>query len=375
MARNICIFSDGTGQAGGANPINWTHVYRLFKATREIDPPRQICFYDPGLGSSPDAGETRGLFRRVKDALAQATGYGITDNIVDCYTALLLSYRPGDTVYLFGFSRGAYTVRSLGGALGLCGIPPGLPKLERWDEFEAQIHGDVRDIAKEAVTKVYQERDAGMRAAAAAAFRTKYGSQELPPHFIGVWDTVKALGIKGISDLLPGRHSFNNDLLNPKVAHGRQALSIDENRKTFKPEIWDERGAPPRQIEQRWFSGVHTDIGGGYGLAMGLSDITLTWMLDAATMIDPPLLVDPLLVAELRPDHRGIQHDELQSGVLPWMPGTRENFVTNAYFGSPGKPSVEVDPRFREPKVPILDEERPYRPVAMRQHPDFQHYY
>ena len=113
MARNIGIFSDGTGQAGGANPINWTNVYRLFMATREADGAGQICFYDPGLGSNPDEGEIRGPFRRFKDLLAQATGYGITDNIIDCYAALLCAYKPGDRVFLFGFSRGAYTVRSL----------------------------------------------------------------------------------------------------------------------------------------------------------------------------------------------------------------------------------------------------------------------
>ena len=107
MPRNICIFSDGTGQGGGANPINWTNVYRLFMATREADAAGQVCFYDPGLGANPDAGEIRGPFRRLKDLLAQATGYGITDNIIDCYAALLLAHETGDRIYLFGFSRGA----------------------------------------------------------------------------------------------------------------------------------------------------------------------------------------------------------------------------------------------------------------------------
>jgi uncharacterized protein (DUF2235 family) len=374
MARNICIFSDGTGQAGGANPINWTNVYRLFKATRDVAPPRQICFYDPGLGAHPD-GEEPGWDKWLLNKISQATGYGITTNIIDCYTALLLSYQPGDTVFLFGFSRGAYTVRSLGGALGLCGVPPGLPKLKRWDEFEGEMASSVRAIAKEAVTKVYQERDASRREQAAAEFRDKYGSRQVPPHFIGVWDTVKALGVKGISDLLPGRHTFNNDILNPKVAHGRQALAIDENRKTFRPELWDERAAPAGQIEQRWFSGVHTDVGGGYGLAMGLSDITLEWMLDAATTIDRPLLVDPALRGTLKADHRGKQHDELRTGLVPWSRGTREDFLSSAYFPGHGKASDQVDPRFREPKVPILDDEWPYRPVAMRQHPEFVRYY
>ncbi|MBX9909844.1 MAG: DUF2235 domain-containing protein [Beijerinckiaceae bacterium] len=374
MARNICIFSDGTGQAGGENPINWTNVYRLFKATRDADPARQICFYDPGLGANPD-GEEPGWGKWLFHKLSQATGYGITTNIIDCYAALMMSYRPGDAVFLFGFSRGAYTVRSLGGAVGLCGVPPGLPKLERWDQFEKGMRDDVRALAKEAVTQVYQERDPGRRADAAATFRAKYKSQELPPHFVGVWDTVKALGIKGISDILPARHTFNNDKLNPRVTRGCQALAIDENRKTFKPEIWDENGAPEDQIRQYWFSGVHTDVGGGYGLGMGLSDITLAWMLDQAATLQPSLLVDPAFGATLRPDHRGKQHDELQTGRVPWSRGTRETYLSSPYFPGDAKTAKWVDPRFREAKVPILNRQEPYRPFAMREHPDFSGYY
>jgi uncharacterized protein (DUF2235 family) len=218
MARNICIFSDGTGQAGGDNPINWTNVYRLYKHTRDADPARQICFYDPGLGAHPD-GEEPGLFRRALNILSQATGYGITTNIVDCYTALLLSYEPGDQVFLFGFSRGAYTVRSIGGAIGLCGVPPGLPKLARWSELQRSLAHEVRAIAEEAVTRVYQERDETKRHEAAAAFRQRYGSQELPPTFVGVWDTVRALGVKGLNSFTLGRHSFNNNRLNKGVPH------------------------------------------------------------------------------------------------------------------------------------------------------------
>ncbi|WP_082365329.1 DUF2235 domain-containing protein [Bosea vaviloviae] len=370
MARNICIFSDGTGQAGGDNPINWTNVYRLYKSTRDIDPVRQICFYDPGLGAHPD-GDEPGLVRRALNILSQATGYGITTNIVDCYTALLLSYEPGDQIFLFGFSRGAYTVRSLGGAIGLCGVPPGLPKLARWSELQRSLAHDVRTIAEEAVTRVYQERDETKRHEAAAAFRRRYGSEELPPTFVGVWDTVRALGVKGLNSFTLGRHSFNNNRLHKGVPHGRQALAIDENRKTFAPELWEEDEENPDRIKQVWFAGVHTDVGGGYGLKMGLSDITLDWMLKEATAIPQPLIVDPALPASLAPDPLGQQHDQLRSGWIPFTPGTREGFV-------PPRPSQggrpifgTVPPRFEAPEVQILDERRPYRPQALRDHPDF----
>ncbi len=375
MARNICILSDGTGQAGGSNPIDWTNVYRLYKATRAIAPERQLAFYDPGLGSHPDTGKPRPLLRRLTDLLSQATGYGITRNIIDCYTAALLSYRPGDRLYLFGFSRGAYTVRSLGGTLGLCGIPPGFADVMRWDEFEPKLEGEARAIATEAVTTVYQERDEGKRLEAAAHFRERYRCGEAPPYFIGVWDTVRALGIKGVSDLFPGRHHFNNDRLDARVVHGRQALSIDENRKTFKPEIWDERAAPEGQIVQRWFAGVHTDVGGGYGLAMGLADLTLGWITTEATTIAHPLLVEPELTASLRPDALGKQHDELRSGIVPWLRGTREAYVASERLGSVAQADGSVDPRFRAGLVPVLDDEWPYRPLALKAHRDFSRYY
>ena len=375
MARNICIFSDGTGQAGGANPIDWTNVYRLFMATREADPAGQICFYDPGLGSNPDSGEVRGLFRRLKDILAQATGYGITDNIIDCYAALLLAYEPGDRVFLFGFSRGAYTVRSLAGALGLCGIPSGLPKVRHWEGFaEAIAEPSLRKLAAQAVEGVYMIKDDGKRARAAADFRREHGTNPVPPFFIGVWDTVRALGLPAIGSM-PGRHKFHDPVLNPAVPHGRQALAIDENREVFAPELWDERAAPVGQIKQVWFAGVHTDIGGGYGLRMGLSDLTLGWMIDEARTTAHPLIVEPALIAELRPDALGQQHDERATFWLPWWEGTRERFVADGFQPQPAAMVDAVEPRLQAASVPILDESAAYRPRALSAYPPFAGYY
>ena len=375
MARNICIFSDGTGQAGGANPINWTNVYRLFMATREADPAGQVCFYDPGLGSNPDEGEIRSLFRRFKDLLAQATGYGITDNIIDCYAALLCAWRPGDRIFLFGFSRGAYTVRSLGGVLALCGVPGGFADVLRWDGFADAIQmKEVRALAANAVKDVYMVRDDAARAKAAAAFRRRHGTAPAPPFFVGVWDTVRALGLPAIGSM-PGRHKFHDAILNRQVAHGRQVLAIDENREVFAPELWDETQAPPGQIRQIWFAGVHTDIGGGYGLKMGLSDLSLGWMIAEAQASAHPLVVEPGLIAELTPDPLGRQHDELKTSRLPWRAGTREDFVLDPFQPQPAGMSAAVEPRLKAKAVPILDEVRPYRPRALAGYPPLAAYY
>jgi len=211
MPKNILIFSDGTGQAGGLTPDqNISNIYKLYRATRcgpdtNIDPSQQLTFYDPGLGSQPDSGllfVTR-VYRWLHDLVSQATGLGITTNIVDCYAALLRMWQPGDRVFLFGFSRGAYTVRCLASVLSFCGIPTTMP------DGKTPLFRDVnstRKIAKEAVKQVYEHvgspRDTTyleQRKALALRFRRKYGSDQdggpnVNPYFIGVFDTVASLG-------------------------------------------------------------------------------------------------------------------------------------------------------------------------------------
>jgi uncharacterized protein (DUF2235 family) len=211
VPKNILIFSDGTGQAGGITPDeNVSNIYKLFRATRcgpdsDIDPSEQLTFYDPGLGSQPDGGIffAERAYRWIHNVASQATGLGITLNIIDCYAAILQMWQPGDRIFLFGFSRGAYTVRCVAAVLSLCGVPTtmadGATPLFR-DERST------RKIAKEAVKNVYQHvgspKDTAyleQRKALALQFRRKYGSDEkgaanVSPFFIGVFDTVAALG-------------------------------------------------------------------------------------------------------------------------------------------------------------------------------------
>ena len=130
MAKNVVIFSDGTGQAGGFRfDEDRSNIYKLYRATRcgpdsSVDPNEQVAFYDPGLGSQADGGHLAGRFTRwVYNLVSQATGFGITANIIDCYAAIIRLWDPGDRVFLIGFSRGAYTVRCLAGVIALCGIP------------------------------------------------------------------------------------------------------------------------------------------------------------------------------------------------------------------------------------------------------------
>ncbi len=215
MPRNIVIYSDGTGQRGGIFfDEKRSNIYKMYRATRcgpdlAIDPAEQLTYYDPGLGTEPVGSSTPyRWYRKAYNVISQATGLGITLNIIECYAALIRLWHPGDRIFLFGFSRGAYTVRALGGVLSFCGIPTrmadGSPL--RRDERSS------RAIAREAVKQVYQFTNSRRRDAAtqkqqmrldqrellAQRFREKYASGEqqqsnVVPHFIGVFDTVASL--------------------------------------------------------------------------------------------------------------------------------------------------------------------------------------
>jgi uncharacterized protein (DUF2235 family) len=219
--KNVVIFSDGTGQAGGFRfDENRSNIYKLYRATRcgpdsSTDPREQVAFYDPGLGSQADGGHLTGrLFRWVHNTVAQATGFGITRNIIDCYAALIQLWRPGDRIFLFGFSRGAYTVRCLAGVIAHCGIPTH-PAKQANKPLKINA-GSAQKLAAYAVKHVYQftyprkKADAtsyqqfllDTREKLADQFREDYGSAaagdpkkaNVYPHFIGVFDTVAALG-------------------------------------------------------------------------------------------------------------------------------------------------------------------------------------
>jgi uncharacterized protein (DUF2235 family) len=219
VGRNILIFSDGTGQAGGISvDENRSNIYKLYKATRvgpdsSINPAEQIAYYDAGLGSRPPSGGSfKTLYRMAHNFVSQATGFGLTTNIIDCYEMIIRHWRPGDRIFLFGFSRGAYTVRCLGGVLANCGVPT------RWNKDQPMRFdsASIRKIAKYAVRNVYQhtasvERTKAtprqnelldQRAELAKQFREKHGvdlenEKSNYPFFIGVFDTVAAVASKG----------------------------------------------------------------------------------------------------------------------------------------------------------------------------------
>lgn len=277
MAKNIVVFSDGTGQEGGKG--HNTNVYKLFNMVEDRTA-RQVAFYDRGLGTG---------WRKLT---GKAFGIGISKNIQECYQFIFDNYQAGDRVYLFGFSRGAFTVRSLSGFINLFGM---LPKS--------------RPELIERAYRIYRTGDPAERKQKATAFLAQHHSMSCPIRFLGVWDTVGALGIplKPLDLLNPFKHRFHDTDLCPNVETGFHALSIDDQRLTFHPTFWNERAVREGQtVKQVWFAGVHTDVGGGYPEEQ-LSDISLEWMLQHA--VAHGLLIYPRHRVGIAPDANGVMHD------------------------------------------------------------------
>ena len=248
MGKNIIICCDGTGNEYGTNNTNVVGVYEAF--VRDQD---QLAFYDPGVGTFDVLGRTLG--EKVGYLLGLGFGWGLQKNIEDAYAYLMDHYEPkkNDRIYLFGFSRGAYTARSLAGMLFKCGL------------LQKGSHNLLPYASKMYNTKGNDDTAEG--------FKETY-CHTCEPHFIGVWDTVASLG------RIYGGRFFDDKLRGKNIKFAYHAISIDEKRKKFPVSRWDETKERPPEltIEQVWFPGVHSDVGGWYP-EKGLSDSALKWML------------------------------------------------------------------------------------------------
>lgn len=296
MGKNIVVCSDGTGNRGGKSA--GTNVWRIFKAVeRHSQQFPQVTYYDDGVGTDD---------LRWLRLIGGAFGWGLSRNIRQAYTFLSLNYEPGDRIYLFGFSRGAFTVRSLAGMV----LDVGLLKREallraannrdRMLKNLLRAHRSTGGAKESRLCKAkelggYGEND---------LWQTDENSNDtdsLSIHFIGVWDTVDAVGvpfdelkapIECISKLMFRLRAwqFANCDLSEHVKHACQALSLDDERKTFLPNVWEtQRNSScivndcfcDDRIEQVWFAGAHSNVGGGYPKD-ALAYVTLDWMMQKA---------------------------------------------------------------------------------------------
>lgn len=244
MAKNIVFCADGTwnhpGEKNQGLAAN-TNVYKFYKALAGTS--GQISGYDDGVGADGTP---------IDHLLGGAIGEGLFGKIKAGYRFVAQHYNHGDQIYIFGFSRGAYTARSLAGMIAICGLPD---------------QGKFSDGAIDAVFSVYRTRT--NRESALLNLQHEYGNNDINVEIamVGVWDTVGALGIPG--DVFAGLDGdicgFLETNLHPDVKAAYHAVSIDERRPEFVPTLWNpDSVAPGNKLEQIWFAGVHADVGGGY---------------------------------------------------------------------------------------------------------------
>jgi uncharacterized protein (DUF2235 family) len=288
-AKNIIICCDGTGNEFGASNSN---VVKLYKTLLQSD--TQVCYYHPGVGTMGARNALSAVGKWWTKIIGLAFGYGISDNIADAYQFLMKTFEPGDQVYVFGFSRGAYTARALCGMLHIVGLLR--------QNNEGLIPFTIRMIKKKKI------------AFAVVADFKKTFSQECKPHFVGVWDTVSSLG--WVYD--PVHFPFTRLTQNPDLRVVRHAMSIDERRAFFRQNLFGPIHDTSQNVLEVWFAGVHSDVGGSYSEAESqLSKIALQWMLGEAEAAG--LQVDPVRKADILggkppyvvPDPRGPQHESL----------------------------------------------------------------
>lgn len=252
--KRLILCCDGTWNNPEQKHV--TNVVKISRAIRPVarDGRQQIVFYDWGVGSE-------GVTTRLSGG---TLGKGLDKNVQDAFRFLVHNYSKGDEIFLFGFSRGGYTARSIAGLIRNAGI---LKK--------ANAH-----LIKKAY-ELYRSKEKP-DAASAKAFRKRY-SREANIKFVGVWDTVGSLGIplRIARHLNKKKYSFHDTSLSKIIQNACHALAIDEKRRDFKPTLWKRPPKGSQTIEQTWFAGVHCDIGGGYK-EEGLSDTSLKWMCDRA---------------------------------------------------------------------------------------------
>ncbi|MBS1821355.1 MAG: DUF2235 domain-containing protein [Acidobacteria bacterium] len=268
MSRRIAFCADGTWDGTGNN----TNVWKISNAIASI-PGQQFKFYDPGVGAD-------GL--PIEKLAGGAFGFGLFQKVKDGYSSIASLYEDGDDIFIFGFSRGAYTARSIAGMIGACGLPTKNP-----DPNQVEV-----------AFEAYRNKD---KRAEMLATLSAYDMVQPQIKMVGVWDTVGALGIPavigGVSPLLYG---FLDTGLNPRILNAYHAVAIDEKREEFPATLWTTSPAPGQTISQVYFTGVHSDVGGGYAddpdTGTALSEITLGWMMCKAAALG--LTIDPAMLAK-----------------------------------------------------------------------------
>jgi uncharacterized protein (DUF2235 family) len=298
LPKKIIICCDGTG-----NQIEWklSNVLKLYRVLQKNE--EQLVYYSPGVGTVGNFDEWQQFKQDIKEVLGLATGYGLDENVLDAYRFLCTRYEPGDSIWLFGFSRGAYTVRVLAALIYVIGLlRPNQLNLAGYafTAYKKASHDSRKggklpeaDALRIAATET-SEDEVQQGLPAAWEFSRVAGTQRVTIKFIGVWDSVASVIVPRPDRLLLDLQMLRFTRTNPGVEIFRQAISIDERRRMFRLNRWSEpqtfksnpfnaKNWKPQDIRQVWFAGVHGDVGGGYPESeSGLSKFPLLWMINQA---------------------------------------------------------------------------------------------
>lgn len=271
--RNLVILLDGTGNELGRNLSN---VLKLFRIAEKGE--KQKCFYNTGVGTIARPSAWDRWRQNVVNIAGLAFGYGLDDNVLSAYRFLVETWREGDRIFLFGFSRGAWTARVLAGLIHLIG----LIRPEQLNMCDSALGAYKRAANNDDLPFAWH-------------FSRVIGARRPTIHFVGVWDTVGSVIVPRADRFyIPSLETLPYTKTNPSVRTFRHALALDERRRMFRVAKWNEpqpyianpfrpRESEPQDIEQRWFAGVHSDVGGGYPEAdSALSKLPLIWMVDEA---------------------------------------------------------------------------------------------
>jgi uncharacterized protein (DUF2235 family) len=319
MRRLVFCFDGSWSRLDAVRPTNV--VLTAESVVPIVGATSQLIFYDEGVGTEEGQKWSGGFF-----------GNGLLKNLADGYRFLIFNYAPGDEIFVFGFSRGAFTARSFAGLLSNCGI------IRRRDAARATEAIELyrgRDDTRGYLEKLMRFRSESSPDVCVSDEEDAWRSTNVPDFkvgtlprlsvkYLGVWDTVGALGIPGYlvgASEINKKYLFHNVSLSPFVQHARHAVAIDEHRRDFFPTLWDnleklnrDRNADPdaedAPYQQKWFPGVHGAVGGG-GKSRGLSDQSLDWIWDGAR--NAGLVLDTSRssrIFELLPDHRAALSDE-----------------------------------------------------------------
>lgn len=330
LPRRLVILCDGTGNQIESQQSNVLRLYRVLKRDE-----RQCVFYDPGIGTLGAREDWSRWQGKALQAFGLLTGHGLDENVLDPYRFLMREYQDGDEIFLFGFSRGAYTVRVLAGFIHACGL----------------LHAEQENLLSYAFHAYKKVSDTG-EFGPLRLFERILKPHRPAIHFMGLWDSVSSVLVPRRKRLyFPTRRQLPYTQKNPSVQHVRQALALDERRTMFRPYLWPKGQEywggpfPPKDSEpalqdsrEMWFPGVHSDVGGGYEEAeSGLAKLSLRWMLDE---LDDRLYLHHDRVAQfvngeasdcVAPDAAAKMHDSLTLAwrVLEYLPQKRSQFSSS----------------------------------------------